>query len=458
MASQKPWGGRFSSPTEKRVEAFTASLPFDHCLYKHDIMGSIAHCRMLAKSGILSQKESRRIIEGLKKIEREIEKGTFPLQAELEDIHMAIESRLIQLLGQLGGKLHTARSRNDQVALDLRLYLREEIAGILEQLKKLLKSLVKRAERSLDILLPGYTHLQRAQPVVLGHHFMAYYEMFHRDCQRLGEILPRVNVLPLGSAALAGTTLPIDRSVVAQILKFPKISANSLDAVSDRDFILEFLAWASILGVHMSRMSEELITWSTEEFDFIELPDAVCTGSSIMPQKKNPDVLELIRGKSGRLNGNLVALLTTMKGLPLAYNRDMQEDKEPLFDTVKTVHECLEMLNLAVDRMKIHSEKMAAAADSGFLLAADLAEYLAGKGVPFRKAHGIIGRMVKDCLEEGKDLKELSLQQIRKYSQHFEEDTLGLFSSDTSVNKKNCAGGTSPRQVRSAIRKAKRKL
>jgi len=383
MAS-KPWSGRFTEKTDKLVEEFNASISFDKRLYKHDIMGSITHARMLAKVGILTKKEVDKIISGLKAIEKEIVAGKFRFTPDLEDIHMAIEKRLIEKIGPVGGKLHTARSRNDQVALDVRLYLRDEIKEIQSLIRDLQKALVNVAKKNLDCIMPGYTHLQRAQPILFSHHLLAYYEMLKRDHERIADCLTRVNVMPLGAGALAGSPYPLDRDFVAKELGFAKPTDNSLDSVSDRDFCIEFCGAASILMMHLSRLSEEFILWSSQEFGFIELSDAFSTGSSIMPQKKNPDVPELVRGKTGRVYGNLLSLLTTMKALPLAYNKDMQEDKEALFDTVDTVKDCLKVFSPMLTTMKINKKKMLNATKQGFLTATDAADYLVKKGVPFQ--------------------------------------------------------------------------
>ncbi len=392
--ADKLWDGRFSEKTDTLVERFTVSIQFDARLFEEDIDGSIAHSRMLASVGVITSAEADEIADGLNRIREEIKRDEFVYSDSLEDIHMHIESRLKELIGDTASKLHTARSRNDQVALDIRLYLRKAVLGLGDQLDCLRIVLVETAANHLDIIMPGYTHLQRAQPVLLSHHLMAYYEMFSRDHERLAETLGRINVMPLGTAALAGTTFPIDREEVARALNFPEVSANSIDTVSDRDFLLEFLADASICMVHFSRLAEELILWSTAEFDFVELPDAFTTGSSIMPQKKNPDVAELTRGRTGRVFGDLIALLTTMKALPLSYNRDLQEDKEPLFHAVDTLSSCVELYCTMLPKVKFKGKQMATAANQGFLNATDFADYLVGKGVAFRDAHHITGRAV----------------------------------------------------------------
>src|SRR5512135_1000509 len=405
--SEKLWGGRFSGPTDKFVEEFTASLPFDKRLYKYDIAGSLAHCRMLGRQGIISAEEADKIMHGLSEVLSEIESGAFPWRIELEDVHMNIEARLTEKIGEAGKKLHTARSRNDQVALDMRLYLRDEAAAISRGIYEMQGALLDQAERYIEVIMPGYTHLQRAQPVLLSHHLLAYYEMLERDLGRFADCARRGDVMPLGAGALAGTDFPIDRRFVAQLLGFKEPSHNSMDAVSDRDFHIEFLSCCSLLMMHLSRMSEEFVLWSSSEFGFVDLPDAYCTGSSIMPQKKNPDVPELVRGKTGRVYGDLMALLTVMKGLPLAYNKDMQEDKEPLFDTIDTVKGSLKVFADMVREMGIRADNMRNAAARGFSTATDVADYLVRKGLPFRDAHEVVGRAVRYCVESGKDLSEL---------------------------------------------------
>jgi argininosuccinate lyase len=458
MKRKKLWGGRFGADTNRQVEAFTASIHFDQRLAPHDIQGSIAHARMLGKCGILAKDEAEAIVKGLSEIGEEIAQGSFPLDPALEDIHMHVERRLIEKIGDVGGKLHTARSRNDQVALDLRLYLREAIGRIRDQLRTLQEVLVAKAEVNLDTVMPGYTHLQRAQPILLAHHLLAYFEMFQRDRDRLADCLVRVNVLPLGAAALAGTTLPIDRAYAAKLLDFPRIAANSEDAVSDRDFAVEFLACGAILAMHVSRLAEELVLWASPEFGFIELPDAFATGSSIMPQKKNPDVAELARGKTGRVYGALVALLTLLKGLPLSYNRDLQEDKEPVFDAVDTIQQTLAVLPPMLKAINYRPERMRAAAADGFLNATDLADYLVTKGVPFRQAHEIVGRIVQECLETRQRLEDLPLERLRLFSRSFGADVHKYIGLEACVDRRRSAGGTSSRLVGEAIRQAKRTM
>ena len=418
----KLWGGRFTSGTAPSVEAFTASIDVDARLYRHDIRGSIAHAKMLAKQRIIPASDARSIVRGLQAVEREIDSGKFAFSQADEDIHMNIERRLTEIIGPAGGKLHTARSRNDQVALDMRLYLRDEVKNVIDGLRVLQRQLAMAARKNLDVIMPGYTHLQRAQPVLLAHHLLAYVDMFERDCQRFADGSGRINVMPLGSGALAGTTFPIDRAYVAKLLGFPRVSKNSIDAVSDRDFLLEFLAAASILFVHLSRLAEELVLWSSQEFGFIELPDGYCTGSSMMPQKKNPDVPELIRGKTGRVFGHLHSLLTIMKGLPLAYNRDLQEDKIPLFDTVDTVEASVKIMGEVIAGMKVRRERMLAAVKDGYMNATDLADYLVERGMAFRLAHEAAGKVVQYCVKEKKRIEELSLAELKRFSSKFDKN------------------------------------
>jgi len=452
---EKPWAGRFQEKTEKTVEDFTASVSFDRRLWEYDIEGSVAHVKMLKKQKIIPPKDADAILSALKKIKQEIQIGQFKFRDDLEDIHMNIEYALIKKIGARGGKLHTARSRNDQVALDIRLFLREEIKKIQKLIEEFQSVLVKIAEEQIGVIMPGYTHLQKAQPVLLSHHILAYFEMFERDRGRFEDCFKRVNVMPLGSAALAGTSLPIDRNYVAQLLNFPLISHNSIDAVSDRDFAIEFLSCASILMVHLSRFAEEMILWSTEEFSFIELPDAYTTGSSIMPQKKNPDVLELVRGKSGRVIGHLIAMLIVLKGLPLAYNRDLQEDKEPLFDTSDTLKACISVLIKMLPEIKFNKAKMLKAAEGGFSNATDLAEYLVRKGLPFRDAHRVTGRIVRYCLENNKTLNELDLKELKRFSKKIESDVFNYLSVESSINRKDSYGGTARERVLARIKQIK---
>jgi argininosuccinate lyase len=456
--SNTTWGGRFDAPTHKQVEAFTASIQFDQRLAPYDIQGSVAHARMLGKCGILPKGDVEQIVRGLEEIREEIARGEFRLDPALEDIHMHIEGRLIEKIGDAGGKLHTARSRNDQVALDLRLYLREAIRRIREQLRVFQGVLVAKAEVHLGTVMPGYTHVQRAQPILLAHHLLAYVEMLQRDRDRFADCLTRVNVLPLGAGALAGTTFPIDQAYVAKLLEFPAVANNSLDAVSDRDFAVEFLACGAILAMHLSRLAEELVLWASAEFGFIELPDAFATGSSIMPQKKNPDVAELTRGKAGRVYGDLVALLTILKGLPLSYNRDLQEDKEPVFDAADTLEQTLAVLPPMLAAITVRVDRMREAAGDGFLNATDLADYLVRKDIPFRKAHEIVGRIVRACLESGDRLEGVPLSRLRQFSPAFGPDVHRFISLEACVERRRSAGGTSSRLVAEAIRRAKRSL
>jgi argininosuccinate lyase len=437
----KAWGGRFNQPTHELVEHFTASIVFDRRLYAYDIQGSIAHCRMLAKCGIITEAEASAIIQGLQEIAAEIERGEFVFDVRWEDIHMHIERRLIEKIGPVGGKLHTARSRNDQVALDVRLYLRDEIRTILRDIRQLQRTLIDLAEHHLDVIMPGYTHLQRAQPIRFSHHLLAYDEMLERDQQRFGECLTRVNVLPLGAGALATTTHPIDRVYVAQLLDFPAIAENSLDAVSDRDFAIECCADASLLMMHLSRLSQELTLWCSAEFGFIELSDAFATGSSIMPQKKNPDVAELVRGKTGRVYGHLQGTLTVMKGLPLAYNSDMQEDKEALFDVIDTVKACLRVFAPMLATLTLRPERMRSAASEGFGTATDMADYLAAKGLPFRQAHEVVGRIVRHCLDQRRTLEDLGLDELHTFSPLFDNDVYQAIALDAAVDRRQVYGG-----------------
>jgi len=456
--AEKLWDGRFSEKTDKMVEDFTSSIEIDKRLYPYDIEGSIAHCRMLAKTAIISETDASELIEGLAAIKREIERGKFRFDNSLEDIHMHIEARLIQKVGKVAQKLHTARSRNDQVALDVRMYLRDETLKTIKRLVMLAKIIVDLAKTHMNVVLPGYTHLQRAQPVLLSHHFMAYYEMFSRDIDRFKDGLTRINVLPLGSAALAGTTYPIDREHTARLLDFPKISANSIDAVSDRDFVIEFISAASICMVHLSRLSEEFILWSSSEFGFIELPDSFTTGSSIMPQKKNPDVPELIRGKTGRVFGDLVSLLTMMKSLPLSYNRDMQEDKTALFNTVDILTECIEIYLKMLPKLKINQEAMQQATSRGFLNATDMADYLVAGGMPFRQAHGCVGKAVTYASRLKKELHELTLEELQSFSSHIKKDIFDILTTDQMINRRTSFGGTASVCVKAAIKAAEKEL
>jgi argininosuccinate lyase len=456
--AQKPWGGRFAGETGKSVEDFTTSLSFDKRLYRQDIAGSVAHARMLGRQGIIAPAEAEEIVRGLEEIAAEIEAGEFPFDPGQEDIHMAVESRLIAKLGEVGGKLHTARSRNDQVALDLRLYLAAEVETLIAALTELRRAGVRLARRHLKLILPGYTHLQRAQPILLAHHLLAYDEMWRRDLRRLTEAEARIQVSPLGAAALAGTSFPIDPQFTADQLGFPEIFRNSLDAVSDRDFILEFLSHASIIMIHLSRLSEELILWASSEFGFVALPDAYATGSSIMPQKKNPDVPELIRGKSGRVAGHLMGLLMAVKGLPLAYNRDLQEDKEPLFDTVDTVKAAVTLMTGLLTELQVRPERMAAALKGGFLTATDMADYLVTRGVPFRTAHAQVGRTVRYAESRGRELWELSLAEIQEFAPLAQEELSGWLTIEHAVSRRRSPGGTAPERVAEALARAEAEL
>lgn len=450
---KKPWSGRFMENTAKEVEDFTESVSFDWRLWPYDIQGSIAHVKMLKKTRILSPQDAEMIIKGLEEIGAEISQGRFRWREELEDVHMNIESALLERIGPVAGKLHTARSRNDQIAVDLRLYLREQIQKIIKELKRLIRVFLSHASRHTDTLLPGYTHLQRAQPVSLAHHLIAYAEMFLRDIERYGDALKRTNTLPLGSCALAGTTLKTDREYLARLLRFERVSENSMDGVSDRDFVIEFLSASAIFMMHCSRLAEELVLWSTEEFSFIELPDAYTTGSSIMPQKKNPDVAELIRGKTGRVYGALMALLTIMKGLPLAYNRDMQEDKPPLFDTVDTVWGVLVVLVPLIKNIKFRRERMRDALRGGYILATDVAEYLVMKGMPFRKAHEVTGSLVRYCIEKGMELHELSLKEYKGFSELFGDDILSVLDLERALRRRVSRGAPSPEETKRQIQR-----
>jgi argininosuccinate lyase len=454
----KLWGGRFTESTDAFVEAFTASIDFDQRLYRYDIAGSIAHASMLAHAGIISAEECSTIVAGLEGIQADIERGDFAWSVELEDIHMNIEARLIERIGETGKKLHTGRSRNDQVATDLRLYLRDAIDGLCVALTRLQTALVDIAAREVNSIMPGFTHLQVAMPVSFGHHMLAWEAMLERDHERLLDCRKRVNIMPLGAAALAGTSFPIDRAYTARLLGFDSPAANSLDAVSDRDFVIEFCAAAALIMMHLSRFSEELILWSSAQFDFIELPDRFCTGSSIMPQKKNPDVPELVRGKCGRVTGHLLGLLMLMKSQPLAYNKDNQEDKEPLFDTVDTLRGSLRVFGDMMPAIDIRHANMRAAAMQGFSTATDLADYLVRKGIAFRDAHEIVGRAVRHGVETGKDLSAMSLQELQTFSAHISDDVFAVLTLEGSLAARDHLGGTAPAQIQSAIATARERL
>jgi argininosuccinate lyase len=456
--SHKLWGGRFTEATDAFVEAFTASVGFDRRLYRHDLQGSRAHARMLAHVGVISSAECERIVDGLDQIEQSIERGDFTWEVSLEDVHMNIEARLTQLIGEAGKKLHTARSRNDQVATDLRLYLREEIDAAVLALVRLQSGLLDIAEREFDTLMPGFTHLQVAMPVTFGHHMLAWFENLERDRQRLLNCRTRVNVMPLGAAALAGTSFPIDRHYTAELLGFDSPAENSLDAVSDRDFVIEFCSCAALVLMHLSRFSEELILWASAQFGFVDLPDRFCTGSSIMPQKKNPDVPELVRGKSGRVVGHLMGLLTLMKAQPLAYNKDNQEDKEPLFDTVDTLLACLRAFADMVPALEVRKDALRSAAASGYSTATDLADYLVRKGLAFRDAHEVVGAAVRIGLDSGRDLAALSLDELRALSGVIDSDVFEVLTPEGSVAARDHFGGTAPHQVRAAVARARERL
>jgi len=454
-ASDNLLRGRFAQGRLPEVEAFTASLPFDRRLFRHDIRGSIAHANMLAKVKLIPQADAARIAKGLRAIEREIEAGKFKFEVADEDIHIAIERRLIQLAGNAGRKLHTARSRNDQVALDLRLFLKDELAAVVESVERLREALLGVASNHVDTVMPGYTHMQRAQPVSLAHHLLAYVDMLDRDSERFTQALARTDVMPLGAGALAGTTLQIDREAVAEELGFARIVENSMDAVSDRDFAVDFLSACALLAVHLSRMSEEIILWTTSEFGFATLPDEFSTGSSMMPQKKNPDLLELIRGKSGRVIGDLVAMLTILKGLPLTYNSDLQEDKERVFDALDTVKPALDVMAKLWPRIGFDADAMRKAA-GGFALATDLAEYLVERGMPFREAHEIIGSLVRETIASRKSLEDLSLDDFHRHSPKFDADVMEMLDPENSIKVRSVMGGPAPGMVRERIKRLRR--
>ncbi len=449
--SEKMWQGRFEQPTDSLVEDYTGSIHFDRRLYRYDIQGSIAHCRMLGECGIIPHEEAAQIIQALGEILREIERGELRLDAAQEDIHMAVEQRLIQKIGEAGGKLHTARSRNDQVALDTRLYVRDVILDCRRLLLQTVGILSDMAEKHIHVIMPGYTHLQHAQPVLLSHHLMAYAEMFLRDEERMAQCYQRTNVLPLGSAALAGTTFPINMEMTARALGFPRVTRNSMDAVSDRDYLIEFCAASALVMMHVSRLAEELVLWSTTEFAFVDISDAFCTGSSIMPQKKNPDVPELMRGKTARVYGNLMALLTLVKGLPLTYNRDLQEDKEPVFDTADTVCRTLAVLNKMLPEIRFREDRMSAVAGQGYALATEVADYLVRKGVAFRKAHHVVGQLVQYCEKAGKDFTECTVEELRKFHKALDADLFPFLTLQSAVDRRTSPGGTSSQRVREAI-------
>jgi len=455
---KKPWGGRFTSATNEFVEQYTASVEFDQRLYRHDIAGSVAHATMLAHVSVLTDDEAKAIIEGLADIQADIERGDFAWSVSLEDVHMNIEARLTDRIGAVGKKLHTGRSRNDQVATDIRLFLREEADTLCDCLLGLQNVLLDLAEREADTIMPGFTHLQTAQPVTFGHHMLAWFEMIERDRQRFLDARKRINVLPLGAAALAGTSYPIDRAYTAELLGFDGVAENSLDAVSDRDFAIEYCAHGALLMMHLSRFSEELVLWSSAQFDFVDLGDSFCTGSSIMPQKKNPDVPELVRGKSGRVYGNLTALLTLMKSQPLAYNKDNQEDKEPLFDSVDTLLASVRLYTEMLEGLQVKKEVMYEAAARGFSTATDLADYLVRKDVAFRDAHEIVGQSVRFCIDNNKDLPDCSLEELQQFSDVIVDDVYEVLTLEGSVAARNHIGGTAPDQVRAAVERGRARI
>lgn len=453
--SKKLWGGRFSKTTDEMINEFQSSITFDQRMYQEDIAGSIAHATMLAQCGIISKADKELIVDGLKEILADIEAGNFSFEVSLEDIHMNIEKRLTDRIGEAGGRLHTARSRNDQVALDTHMYVRKATANLAKLVLAMEEALFETAEKYKDVIMPGYTHLQRAQPILFSHHLMAYFSMLSRDFSRLQGVYERADLMPLGAGALAGTTFPIDRQFVADQLHFGAVYSNSLDAVSDRDYIMEFLSFASIMMVHLSRLSEEIVLWCSKEFSFIELDDAHCTGSSMMPQKKNPDVSELVRGKTGRVIGHLMAMLTTVKGLPLAYNKDLQEDKEGLFDTIDTVKFSLAVYTAMIKAMRVNADVMLSAVKEDFSNATDLADYLVKKGLPFRQAHEVSGKSVHYCIAHKKWLMDLSLEEFKAFSPLFEADILEAIKPENCVKNRNSFGGTSYTQVEAQLSLAK---
>lgn len=458
LKSEKMWGGRFAEATAASVEAYSASIQYDSRLYHHDIVGSKAHARMLARQGLITDAECEAIVQGLSEIEAEIDRGEFVFKPELEDIHMNIEKALTDRIGPAGAKLHTARSRNDQVNLDFRLYLRDEADSLDALLAEVQKAFARMARKYLGTVMPGYTHLQRAQPVLLSHHLLAYVEMFQRDRERLSGCRQRIDILPLGAAAMAGTGLPIDRQFVADELGFAAITANSMDTTGDRDFALEMLFCLNLMQIHLSRLSEELVLWSSKEFDFVRIGDRYCTGSSIMPQKKNPDIPELMRGKTGRVTGALMALLMTVKGLPLTYNRDLQEDKEQVFDALDTVKASLSITAELLDNTAFNVERLRAATIGGFMTATDLADYLVKRNMPFRQAHGVVGRIVALCQERDCELIDLNLNELRQFSELIEADIFAVLSVDGSINSRLSAGGTARVRVEEALHRVEQQL
>ncbi len=456
--SGKLWGGRFAEATAGSVEAFSASIHYDSRLYKYDIAGSKAHVTMLQEQGILSEEDLKLIVTGLTEIEAEIDRGEFQFKRELEDVHMNIEKALVDKIGPAGAKLHSARSRNDQVALDLRMYLRDQCDYFVELLTAAQQSCVKLARNYIGEMMPGYTHVQRAQPVLISHHMLAYYEMFGRDRDRIQDCRKRINLSPLGCAALAGSGLPINRESVVEALGFDGVTANSMDTSADRDFAIEFVHCLALIQTHLSRISEELVFWSSQEFDFVNIADKFCTGSSIMPQKKNPDIPELIRGKSGRVIGSLMTLFTLMKGLPLTYNRDMQEDKEPIFDAIDTVSSSLAIMAELLENLEFNTQRMNEATQTGFMTATDLADYLVMKDVPFRDAHGIVGRAVAFCIQKGCELADLKIEELQQFSPVIEDDVYAVLTAEGSVNSRVSTGGTARERVEEAVAKAEKQL
>ncbi len=456
--SDKLWGGRFSEGTDELVEKFNASIDVDKRLYDCDIEGSMAHLKMMEKQGMITPEEARTLIHGLDRVKQKIERHEVVFSDRLEDIHMHVEDALGKECGDTAKKLHTGRSRNDQVALDVRIYLKKETLKLIGMIRAFQQALVDTARAHMDVIMPGYTHLQRAQPVLFAHHLMAYYEMFNRDAQRLEDSLKRVDVMPLGAAALAGTTYPLDRAYTARVLGFGSVSENSMDSVADRDFVMEFISHSAILMIHLSRLSEEMILWSSSEFSYITISDAFTTGSSIMPQKKNPDVAELVRGKTGRVVGNLMAIMTLMKSLPLAYNKDMQEDKEPLFDTVDTLTICLDVYTRMFGNIRVNTDKMLAACQQGFLNATDFADYLVNHGMPFRQAHAVAGKAVAYALEQQKELDQLTLDELKQFSDLIDEDIFEFISLEQMVARRITYGGTGFDNVQKAVERAQNNL
>jgi argininosuccinate lyase len=456
--SEKLWGGRFSQSTDELVEKFNASIDVDKRLYNSDIDGSIAHVKMMAKESIIPEAEAKTIVEGLETVRKKIENNEIQFSDSLEDIHMHVEDALGKVVGDVGKKLHTGRSRNDQVALDVRIYLKKETRLIINLLTGFQKALVQMAKKHLGVIMPGYTHLQRAQPVLFSHHLMAYYEMFKRDIERFEGCLKRIDVMPLGAAALAGTTYPLNREYTKELLCFSKVSDNSIDSVSDRDFVMEFISHASIAMIHFSRLSEEMILWSSSEFSFITISDAFTTGSSIMPQKKNPDVAELVRGKTSRVLGNLISIFTLMKSLPLAYNKDMQEDKEPLFDTVDTLKICTDVYARMFKNIEINADRMYEACKQGFLNATDLADYLVLQGMTFRQAHAVSGQAVAFCLDQGKELNDMTIEEFKSLSELIQKDVYEFIEIDKTISRRISYGGTGFDNVKQAVQKAAREL